>query len=272
MANGLEMLDKLQEAALEDGSKKESKPQYHFDKLKMYFGEDFNYKGIIIAMPTIGDILEVGEENFFRALSPFTHNSTSIRVMLWEAGVDWNKIKDIEVFSIMSEIIKDKKEQNLVFKNMSFDNFKLMLIKENPNDEEEKPVLYDEESRIILYEKDYMVIAEYIREMLNIHPKTEKVKGKTAKSWVIQEDKMNAQNRDKNNTSTLLPLVSTCVNHPGFKYKLQELREVGIYQFMDSVRRIQKYENGTAALKGCYSGFVDGSKIDKEVLNYMGNI
>ena len=41
---------------------------------------------------------------------------------------------------------------------------------------------------------------------------------------------------------------------------------------MDSVRRIQKYENGTAALKGCYSGFVDGTKIDKDILNYMGDV
>ena len=30
----------------------------------MYFGEDFNYKGIIISMPTIGDILEIGRKIF----------------------------------------------------------------------------------------------------------------------------------------------------------------------------------------------------------------
>jgi hypothetical protein len=84
------MLDKLQEAVINNGSKKESEPQYHFDKLKMYFGEDFNYKGIIISMPTIGDILEIGEERFYQALSPFIYNSTSIRVMLWDNGIDWN--------------------------------------------------------------------------------------------------------------------------------------------------------------------------------------
>lgn len=276
MNNGLDMLDKLQEAALEDRSKKESKPQYHFDKLKMYFGEDFNYKGIIISMPTIGDILEIGEERFYKALSPFLYNSTSIRVMLWENGVDWNKVKDIEVFNILTKINKEDDEeginpQSLVFKNLSFDNFELMSIREKEN-EESKPVLYNKELDVLLYEEDFMMIAEYIREILNMHPKVEKAKGKTAKSWIIQEDKMDAQNREEKNTSTLLPLISTCVNHPGFKYKLQELREVGIYQFMDSVKRIQKYENGIAALKGCYSGFVDGSKIDKEILNYMGDL
>ena len=119
MANNVEMLDKLQNAVLEDGNKKKSKPQYHFDKLRMYFGEDFNYKGIKISMPTIGDILEIGEENFFRALSPFTHNSTSIRVMLWENNIDWNKVSDIETFNIMSNLIKDKEPQKLLFKNFS---------------------------------------------------------------------------------------------------------------------------------------------------------
>ena len=147
-----------------------------------------------------------------------------------------------------------------------------MSIKEKPDDEDSKLVLYDKQTEILLYEEDFTMIAEYIREILNMHPKVEKAKGKTAKSWIIQEDKLNAQVRDNKNTSTLLPLISTCVNHPGFKYKLQELKEVGLYQFMDSVKRIQKYENGTAALKGCYSGMISSKDIPNEVLNYMGDI
>jgi hypothetical protein len=41
---------------------------------------------------------------------------------------------------------------------------------------------------------------------------------------------------------------------------------------MDSVKRIQKYENGTAALKGIYSGFVSSKDIPDEVFNYMGEV
>lgn len=265
MANGLEMLDRLQEAVLEDGSKKESKPQYNFDKLKMYFGEDFNYKGIIISMPTIGDILEIGENRFFDAISPFTHNSTSIRVLLWDNGLDWNMVKDIEVFNILSSFVLDKSPQNILFKNFSFDDFKV-------TNHEGNFVLYNKLSNTIINEDDFMIIAKYIREIFNMHPKEERAKGKTAKKWIIQEEKMNLSTKKEAKTSTLLPLVSTCINHPGFKYKLNELKEVGIYQFMDSVKRIQKIETGTAALKGAYFGFVDVKKIDKEVLNYMGDL
>lgn len=275
------MMDKLQDATLEEYKKKQKeseKSKYHFDKLKMYFGEDYKVKDIKISMPTIGDILEIGEERFYQALSPFLYNSTSIRVMLWEYfEQDWNKVKDIEVFALMSQTIQDKEPQRIIFKDINFDDFQLIQVNRKYTDDEEDNLelaLYSPSQDILLYEEDYMEIAEYIREMMNVHPKREKVKGKSAITWTIQEDKMNAQfEKDKNkSSSTLLPLISTCINHPGFKYKLQELKEVGIYQFMDSVKRIQKYESATAAMKGIYSGMVSTKDIGEEALNFMSDI
>jgi hypothetical protein len=81
----LETLDSLQSAAEKDEAKKQEvskKPEYHFDKLKMYFGEDYTINGITISIPTIGDILNIGESKFYQAISPFLSNSTSIRVLL----------------------------------------------------------------------------------------------------------------------------------------------------------------------------------------------
>ena len=67
----LETLDNLQKAAEKDSEKKKSqnkKPEYHFDKLKMYFGEDYTINNITISIPTIGEILEVGESKFYQSL------------------------------------------------------------------------------------------------------------------------------------------------------------------------------------------------------------
>ena len=289
MAN-YDVLDGLQQADIEEEQKKQAnkKKDYSFDKLALLFMEDYEVKGIKISQPTIGDILKVGESNFYQALSPFLYNSTSIRVMLWEAGIDWCNVKDIEVFDILNNIQKQNKEilrqvigdevekrenpLNILFKDIDITTFNLYKEKVNEEDLEEKFYLYSHTYDIKLYEEDYMEIAEYIREMLNIHPKVEKAKGKTAKRWMIDEDKMNALHRDEKNTSTLLPLVSACVNHPGFKYKLQELREVGIYQFMDAVQRLQIYESSIALLNGSYSGFCDTSKVDKDNFNFMRDI
>lgn len=287
----LQTFDELENAAQkENGEKKKNNnsPKFKFDKLKMYFGEDCTIHGITISIPTIGDILEIGESNFYKALSPFLNNSTSIRVLLYDAfHKDWNKTKDIEVFYILSQISKADnliKENNgeftlgpdplkLIFKDVDFSDFQLVPNKNEINGETiDEFALYSKSQDIFLTEYQYLEIAEYIREMMNIHPKVERAKGKTTKHWILQEDRMKAQNKEKEKSSSLLPIISSCENHPGFKYKLKELKEVNICQFMDSVNRIQKYEQGTAALKGIFSGFVSKKDIPDELINFMGEL
>lgn len=273
MAN-FDILEGLQQAVIDEEKKKQSNQNktYKFDKLALYFMEDYEVKGIKISQPTIDDVLRFGEENFYQALSPFLYNSTSIRLMLWNAGIDWCKVKDIEVFSILSDMLhKNKEPLKILFKDTDITTFNLYRIKRAENSDEEF-CLYSKQYNIKLYEEDYMEIAEYIREMMNVHPKVEKAKGKTAKKWMIDEDRMNALHKNNKNTSTLLPLISACINHPGFKYKLQELREVGIYQFMDAAQRLQIYESSRALLQGSYSGFCDTSKVPSENFNFMRDI
>lgn len=273
----LETLDNLQSAAEEDKKKeqKKTKPEYHFDKLKMYFGEDYTINGITISIPTIGDILNIGESKFYQAISPFLSNSTSIRVLLYNVfKKDWNKTKDIEVFYILYQLLEDKEPLKLLFKDFSFDGFELIQARKNVDDPEYNHLaLFNKNKNTIIYDDEYMEIAEYIREIMNIHPKVEKAKGKTTKHWILQEDRIKTQQeKGKRNESTLFPLVSSCVNHPGFKYKLEELKQVNICQFMDSVNRIQKYEQGVAAMSGIYSGFVSAKDIPQDLINFMGDL
>ena len=267
-----DMLDGLQAAIIAEAQKKkDNKQEYKFDPLKMYFREDYFVKGIRIVQPTIGNILNMGESKFYYDLSPFLYNSTSIRVMLWDLPqrIDWCNVKDIEVFGILKNMTNtDNSAIRLLFPDYRIEHMQLMQLNEK-NSNECQLFLYDEENDFVLNESEYMEIAEYIRTLLNIHPKIEKAKGKTTKQWMIDEDRMNMAQRDEKNTSTLLPLISACINHPGFKYKLQELRDVGIYEFMDSVQRLQIYESTIALLGGSYSGFADMSKVPKEQFNFM---
>ena len=272
MEQNAEMLDSIQAAIIADAQKKhQEKEGYEFDQLRMYFKEDYVVKGITIKQPTIGDILSIGEEKFYSDLSPFLYNSTSIRVMLWELPqrIDWCKVKDIEVFNMLKKIQNTENSAiRLFFPEYKIEYMKLLQYQEEDSDTPQL-CLYDEENGFTLKESEYMEIAEYIRTLLNIHPKIEKAKGKTTKQWMIDEDKMNLAQKDIKNTSTLLPLISACINHPGFKYKLQELRDVGIYEFMDSVQRLQIYESTRALLGGSYSGFCDMSKIPQDQFNFM---
>lgn len=275
----LDRIDNIQNAVIEEESKrkqKDKKPEYRFDKLKMYFGEDCTINGITISIPKIGAILKIGESKFYHSLSPFLSNPTSIRVMLYDAfnHKDWTKTKDIETFFILLQLVQDKEPLKLIFKDLDFNDIKIVKLKRDVNGEEQDCfALVGPQQNLFLWDDEYLEIAEYIREMMHVHPKVEKIKGKSGKLWAIQEDKMNAvQEKKDENSSILLPLVSACINHPGFKYKLEELKDVNIYQFMDSTNRIQKYEQGIAAIHGIYGGMINSKNIPKELINFMGEL
>ena len=145
-------------------------------------------------------------------------------------------------------------------------------------DEEGNIVDFNYEDAIVIDELVYKRMIKYLCTMFDLKFKVEHAKNKATKRAIIEEDEMNLkiseQKREKQeySKSFLLPLISALVNHPGFKYKTNELKDIGIYQFMDSVKRLQTYENATALLKGMYSGFVDAKKINQKELNWLKDL
>ena len=248
--------------------------QFDTDELQLYFGEPFTIKTksentIQIFQPTIGDILKNGERNVYSVVNTFIANPTMYRVKLWDMGIDWNKIDDFQLFCMLIPTLEGK-STSLLFGDIDFQEFN--LYKED-KDGESIFFLYNEKQNIEIDETVYLQISGYIKMMFNLFPKVEKARGKSTKEWIIMEEKQQMElNQNTSYKSTLLPLISSCLNHPGFKYKKNELYDVGIVEFMDSVKRLQVYESSTALLKGVYSGFVDTSKIDKEEFDFMRQI
>lgn len=247
---------------------------FEFDRLKMYFGEPYHIicgdTEIKISQPTIGNILYYGERDFYSMLNVFISNTTSYRLQLWDMGVDWNKISDYELFCMLIKSL-DIEATRILFGDLDFRLFELYGKKIG---DIEVVTLYSREQQVEIDENTYKNIAAYLRLMFNIYPKVEKAKGKVTKQAIIDEERMNLQNSKKqdSNKSMLLPLVSSCINHPGFKYKLEELKNMGVVQFMDSVQRLQIYESTTALMKGMYSGMIDVKGLDKDALNFMRSI
>ena len=262
-----------------------------FDELKAYFGEDYWPTPLIkITQPTIGDILEYGDVKFYQMVNTLCANPTSFRLQLWDLGIDWNKISDFDLFKMFIKSFTPE-ETRLLFGDLNFSWFVEMTENEGdssflvyvPRDENGNYVdisQFSWDKVLKICENDYFKIVEYLRYMFNIHPKVEKAKGKATKLAIIEDEKRKLAVEVSNHKDTdvqksfLLPMVSACLNHPGFKYKKNELKEVGIVEFMDSVRRLQVYESSTALMKGIYSGMVDTSKIKNlnEEINWMKNL
>ena len=248
------------------------KYNFQFNELQMYYGIDYKVNDrITIHIPTIGEIIE-NESKILSAISPFVSNPTTYRLFLWDNGIDWNKISDYELFVMLVKNMNIE-DTKIIFGNVDFSKLN-PYIKTNS----EELILYDYEQELEIDEETYMHIREYIRLAFNQNPKVEKAKGKSTKQAIIDEDRMNlALNQQKKQKyvgrSIYLPMISSLLNHPGFKYKKEELKDVGMVEFMDSVKRLQVYESVKALMQGMYSGFCDTSKmdLDKE-LNWMRDL
>ena len=263
-----------------DGQKVDKKiklryPEIEFDRLQMYFGFPYvvdleSAEGsITISIPTMRTFIKLGEKRFLQSINVFTTNTTEYRLVLWDAGIDWNELSDFELFCMLYKQVDPVISKEIFGFDMS--GFELC---KNDN---ETIVLYNAELNIEINEDVYQHIAQYLRIVFRINPSEKITKDKFLKELYIHKDRVEAERRKKKaeteatNTS-IQPLVSACVNHPGFKYKLNEVLDLGIYEFYDSVGRLNVYESTTAVLRGMYSGFVDGSKFKADDFNFMKEI
>lgn len=256
---------------------KSRNPKIEFDQLQLFFREPYvvdlpETKGkITLTQPSIGDVVRIGEEKFYRALSPFITNTTSYRLMLWgngdEPNIDWNEFPDYELFAAL--ITAADYEVYKVFLDVDLSKFERV-----GKDVDGKQVLtlYSPELDCEISEDAYFHISQYLRTVFNSFPEEKITKSPVLKKWYIDKDRREQERekeKAKERNSSLLPVISAYLNHPGTKYKSEELKDIGVYEFWDGVQRLQIYEQTTACMKGMYSGMVDSSKLKPDSYNFM---
>ena len=240
----------------------------------MYFGEPYvidleDCKGCItIYQPTIGDIVRMGENKFYTSLSILVTNTTAYRSLLWEMGLDWNIVSDFILFTILYKGI-DPDVSALLFHDLNIADFELMK-----NEDTGSLCLYNTEKDVEINEAVYLHISQYLRQVFNIFPEEKLTNDNTLKEWYIKKDQRQAdidKKKKDTKTNSILSVISGCLNHPGFKYKLSELKEIGVCQFYDSVKRLQIYEQTNAILHGMYIGLGLGGadKLKPDDYNFM---
>lgn len=262
---------------------------FKYDILRMYFKEDYKVcDGIIIRQPSIGEIIDYGESSFWSMVTTLCANPTMMRLDLWHNGIDWNTLTDFELFIMLSSSLTVERTK-VLFGDLDFTKFKTISVKDEEKEENENGGSDNSENKeenkekfIMIYmpnptiqidEELYNNIVGYIRLMFNIFPKTEKAKGQATKESIILEEETNLRislrkkKESKHQSSTLFPMVSAALNHPGFKYKRSELKDVGIVEFMDCIKRLQIFESTTALMTGMYMGMIDlkGMDLSKEL-------
>lgn len=235
-----------------------------FDESKMYFGEDFRVNDYItIHQPTIGEIIEFGEQRYFSTVHCLTCIPSDMKSVLFDMkpSIDYETISDYELFVMLTRSLT-RDDTSILLGDL--DLSQLIGVKEPDGNY----TLRDINGQTIIDIGAYFKIANYLRKLHHITPKIEKAATKTVKRILIQLDRDRIKKAQAEGyKSNLRPLISAMMRYPGFKYKMSELKECGFYEFMDTVLGAQIYVNSSALLQGAYSGMIDTKKINKREFN-----
>lgn len=198
------------------------------DSLFLYFGDDYVInENIKLIQPTIGQVVDYGEAQYFSMVHTLTAIPSDVKSMLWDQmNLDWTQVEDFELFILFAQSMTPDKT-GIIFGNLDFS--KMKPFRNNQNGE---IVLADKESGVVIDKLIYARMMSFLRKLHNITPKPEKAKGKRAREAMIDEDRRNRElNKDKPFRSYLLPLISAIKVKQG--YTKNYVRDMGLYEFFD---------------------------------------
>lgn len=244
------------------------------DELRLYRGDDYVLpNGIQIKCPTLGEICDYGESDYLSMVSLFTATNIDRCAQLDDMGIDYTEITNFQMFALFSEMLSnysDKSDGYIdttpLFGNLIFRSF----VRAERNGE----LCLINKDGIVLTNDSYEEMAAYIRKIHGIPPpQYTNVKDGFAKKQLIIDARNDAEfqrrlREIRGEHSAYLPYISALVNHPNFKYRWDDVWDMKIYAFFDSLKRISLIDNANHLYQGLYSGCIDYSKIKNE-LNWL---
>jgi hypothetical protein len=184
--------------------------------------------------------------------------------------LNYMKVKDFELFMMLTQSLRPE------VTNLLLGDLDLTKFKPRPYGPTEEVVLvYDgtenDENPIIITPIIYEVLTTYIRKMHSFKKEVKKAGNEITRKQLIRLARQDAEiAKNKPHESFLRPVISAVKCRNG--YSMDYIRDMGIFELMDDLARLNIIVQADAALGGMYSGFVDTKKMDKTVLNWTRNI
>ena len=244
---------------------------FQVEELKLYLSEDIKIaNGIVLKCPKIRDVAEYGESAYFSMVQTLCATPSSMMVALDDMGLNYMKVKDFELFMVLCQSMKPE-VTHLILGDLDLSKFKPHKV----GDTEEIILVHEDtkndEHPIIINSIIHEVLTTYIRKMHNFKKEVKKAGNEITRKQLIRLARQDAEiAKNKPHESFLRPVISAVKCRMG--YTMDYVKDMGIFEIMDDLARLNIIVNADAALNGMFSGFVDTKKMDKTVLNWTRNI
>ena len=244
---------------------------FQVEELKLYMSEDIKIAhGIVLKCPKIKDVAEYGESAYFSMINTVCATPSSMMVQLDDIKLNYMKVKDFELFAMLCQSLSPETTYPIL------GDLDLTKFKPHQVGETEDIILVHEDTKndanpIIINPIIHEVLTTYIRKMHNLKKEVKKAGNEITRKQLIRLARQDAaMAKNKPHESFLRPVISAVKCRMG--YEMSYIKNMGIFELMDDLSRLNVIIQADAALGGMYSGMIDTKKMDKTVLNWTRNI
>lgn len=215
-----------------------------------------------VVIPTVGEILD-DEDSYYSMVSMLTAMPIDFMVPLDDAGIDFTQINEYELFLLLFPALQNM-DTHLVFGDVDLKRFSLMQ-----NDVNGQVILRDTANGYVIDRAIHNQIATTLRSINKLERNNKRPGNDEAKRYMLERARVKAMRRKRKEMSQTEQLIVAMVNTEQFKYGFEEVRDLTIYQFNESVRQIIKKVEYDQRMTGVYAGTIDPKSISQDDLNWL---
>ncbi len=217
---------------------------------------------ISIRIPTVKEVLEA-EDNYYGLVYTLTAMPIDRMVQLDDLGIDFTQISAYELFLLFFQAIREF-DTSLIFGSLDLKKFELAS-----GEDESSLVLVDAENDIVIDQRVYMQIAAALRKIHHLEKNRRKPANKEAKDFMLQVERDKLKRQKRSNFSHLESLIIALVNTEQFCYRYDNVLDLTIYQFNESVRQVVRKVDYEHKMAGVYAGTISAKDLSQEDLNWL---
>lgn len=241
------------------------------DELRLYSGSNIVLdNGIIIKQPTLLEVIDFGEREYFSSLYTLTSVGADLKWQLFQVGIDYTTIDDYDLFVnfLFPSLINKNENKNPLelFCNINLNDFVKAI-----NNKNQQLILLNQKTNRIIDRMAYRQIVDYVRKINFLTRNNEVPANEVTKEILIEDAKEDYEkNKNKPFESILLPLVSFYKAKCGVS--MNDILKTPLYQLFYDLRRVNIINESNLLLQSAYSGFASLKGVDSEKLNPIRKI
>lgn len=219
-------------------------------------------KNIRVMIPSIGEILE-NEDQYYTMVSMLTAVPYDMMVQLDDAGIDFTKINEYDLFLLLFDSLK-KMDTRLIFGDLDLNAFRIAV-----NEASNAVVLINRDG-VVIDRVTQNQIAATLRRLHHLEKNRRKPGNEDAKEYLLRREREKMKrHKNRKTDSQLESLIVALVNTKEFKYDYETVKGLTIYQFNESLHQILKRVEYDNRMYGVYAGTVKVSDLSQDDLNWL---